>query len=503
MKQPQRLNIFDKIVASISPEAGVRRLVARQKLTYFQYEGAQNTRARGNPPILQATESQRNQYDRIKLMRNAQDLEDNVGFVKSILLKMSTYVCGELRYQARTGDPKIDEQYEDYLENWFKICDITGRHTFRELVRLALISTIRDGDMGFIIVRQDGQPLRVQCVEADRIGEALSPQMLPNYFGGITVDQNGRPLSYRVFQRTETGSYINPKEIPADSFVHVFDPKRLDQYRGITAFHAAINTLRDIKEILENEKMGVKWATSQAGVITSATGGDESGYDFDETGTDPNGNAIRTQTTENGALTILSPGEDFKAFSYDRPSPSFQGFLKTLYREVALSLDLPYGFVYDMSELGGPTARLESAQAQRTFRRWETILEDKAIDRLKNLALADGIQRGEIPATKAWMKGKWMFPAHPTIDVGRESKANLDENRQGAKSLADIYSEQGKDSEEELRQIAKEQKLIKDLAVEFGITPQDISLKTPNGNPIESAKPKEKEKEKEDPEPEE
>jgi len=35
-----------------------------------------------------------------------------------------------------------------------------------------------------------------------------------------------------------------------------------------------------------------------------------------------------------------------------------------------------------------------------------------------------------------------MYPAHPTVDVGRESKANLEENRQGLRSMATITAEE-------------------------------------------------------------
>lgn len=472
-------NFLDKAVAVFSPTVALRRMVDREKMKMFIYEGARNNRSRQGPQLLQGSESSRNQFDRIQLMKNARELAENTGFVKSILLKMTTYVCGDIRYQAKTGNTKIDSQYEDYFESWSRNCDLTGRHTFRELVQLAMMSTIRDGDMGFKIRRINDQ-FKLQSIEADRIGGPFAVMATSNYYSGITLDDDGVPLSYRIYERTPNNTYPKFQEVPAVEFVHFFDPFRLDQYRGVTAFHASITTIRDIHEILEFEKMAVKWGSSKAGIITSQTGADDSNVNFDTTQQDAVGNTMQVESMEPGAVTRLASGEDMKLFENNRPSTTFAGFLETLYREIALSLNLPYGFVYDLSNLAGPAARLESAQAQRCFHRWQMLLKDKLLDRVKNLILLNGISNGEIPKIKSWMNGKWLFPAHPTIDVGRESAANLNENRQGLKSAAKIFGEQGEDVEDELRQIAKEARLKLDLAKEYDVPVTMISLPTSN-----------------------
>jgi lambda family phage portal protein len=469
---------IDRAIAYVSPEAGVRRAIARAKHEFI-YEGARNSRARNGPPVIQTSESSRLQYDRVQLMKQARELAENCGFVKSILLKMVDYVCGSIRYQARTDDEKIDRQYEEYFKSWTKECDITGRHSFTELIHLALISTLRDGDMGFIWRYRSGS-IKLQSIEADRIGGPYKVTVTPTYMGGITINADGVPLSYRVYDRTPQNVYGDFKDIPAANFFHLFDPMRLDQYRGITALHAAITNIRDIHEIMEYEKMAVKWASAVAGLITNNTGADDSGTVFDTTATDSNNNPLNIESIEGGRIERLAKGEDFKAFGYDRPSQAFQGLIQTLYREIALSMNIPFGFAYDLSLLNGPGARLESAQAQRSFSRWQHLLEFKLLNPIKNLVILNGIAREEIPNHKLWSKGKWMFPAHPTIDVGRESVANLNENRQGLRSAADIFAEEGKDVNDEYEQIAKEARRRLDLAKKYDVPVTMISLPTSN-----------------------
>jgi hypothetical protein len=104
--------------------------------------------------------------------------------------------------------------------------------------------------------------------------------------------------------------------------------------------------------------------------------------------------------------------------------------------------------------------------------------------------ILDAIARGEIPppsllagetmvqALRRATKGEWRFPAKLSIDVGRESAANMAENRQGAKSLQEIAAEEGTDAFSRLEQIAIEAGFIKELAAKYGVPETAIRLTT-------------------------
>jgi len=115
-------------------------------------------------------------------------------------------------------------------------------------------------------------------------------------------------------------------------------------------------------------------------------------------------------------------------------------------------------------------ARLQSEQARRAFHRLQSfVLEPFYIDPIKELVLAVGIAKGAIRPTTNWNKGKWLYPAHPTVDVGRESQANLNENRQGLRSASRILGEQGERWRDEQEQIAIEARNILDLAKKYDV----------------------------------
>jgi capsid protein len=121
-----------------------------------------------------------------------------------------------------------------------------------------------------VISTSCAQPeIKLQCVEADRIGNPNQIGLVePNYFGGVKINELGQIVSYRIFTRNIHGQYSDPTEVPPDSFVHYFDPLRSDQYRGVTAFDTALPHARDLYELLQMEKLAVKWASAQTGIIT-------------------------------------------------------------------------------------------------------------------------------------------------------------------------------------------------------------------------------------------
>lgn len=470
---------IERVISFASPSAAARRQYERQ-IYEFGYDAANPGRARqskGSGLFNAASENLQNNRDRVKMMWEVRDLVQNYSFIKSILLKEAMYVCGKIQYQSNTGDPAIDSLIESYWQNWCLTCDITGRHVFRQLMQLGHQAMRRDGDFGFILVAQ-GPDLKLQCVEADRIGNPNQAGTAEqNYFGGVKVNELGQIVSYRIFTRNIHGQYSDPTEVPPDSFVHYFDPLRSDQYRGVTAFDTTIPHARDLYEILQMEKLAVKWASSQAGVITKQ---DPSMPDWKQ------GDATTTRGTpaeqiEAGKLLRLRPGEQVTPFpAANRPSPSFQGFVQALVREMANGLGLPYSFVWDISVLGGATARLETAQTQRAFQRFQNLMIEQVLNRIKNAVLTRAVAFKIIPPVPTYKEGKWQFPAHITADVGYQTQADLAMLAQGLKTRSDIYGEMGLDFEDQSRILAREIQFYQRLSAETGVPIELITQGLPN-----------------------
>ncbi len=477
MKKAQ-LNLIDKAVAFLNPQGAVNRMIARQKLVNFSYDAVKYTRERKGPSALSGAEDYHSNYDRVELMKRARDLAENVGLVRSILMKFASHTAANISYQARTENPEVNTEVEAYWAEWWDKCDLTTRHTGSTLMQVAMMSMLRDGDFLFVLVRDKDGNLKIQGIEADRLGDPFKVYTSLDLIGGIHIDRDtGAPSAYDIYNRSIGDFYTYQTTIPSSQAFHLFDPLRIDQYRGISAFHTAINDCTDIYDIINFEKMAAKNASSQAGIVkrNNNNASDLSSLTNDE---DLNGNTIKLEAIESGKISYLEPGEDIVfPDGPSRPSGAFAEFHKILLRNICLGLGIPYSFAVDPSAMSGPTARLEMQQAGRTFRRYQKLLDDKVLRPIKNIVIADGVARGLIEDNvgSRTTRGIFNFGANVSIDLGRESQANLAEFRSGLMTASQIYSERGLDFESSMRQRAIEAKLIKDLAEEYQVSADTIS----------------------------
>jgi lambda family phage portal protein len=484
-------DLITQAIAFISPQAAMSRMISQAKLRNFgRFDSALDSTKRGISRNVSGAEDTAGTTERYKLIRAARDLADNFPPIRSLLLKFATYVSGRLNYQARTGDRDLDMKIERYWRNWCSKCDFLRRHDFVTLLQLAVMAVLRDGDCGFVIVRDQGE-LRLQSVESDRIGSPYNRLIdSDNYIGGIVLDDYGRPDQYELYVRTISNQYIDPTRIPAAEFIHLFDPTRLDEYRGRSAFATALNAARDLQEALKAEIQAIKFASYQTGIIMSETGAAEASDYFASSQPNDFGQRAKLESVDPGTMNYLSPGEKMEMFENSRPTGAFGEFVRLVQSHICMSVGLPYGFSFD-ADKSGPMARMEAEMADRTFARWRRLLETQFLDRIKNIVLLDAASRGLIPDNEYLLDGRWGWPRKASIDYGREARADIDLWKAGLKTAAQIYSEGGEDYEEALRTRAKEAALIVDLAAEYQIPAQYISdsVPIPNSKQVEPVVP--------------
>ena len=467
-------DIITKALSLVAPKAALDRMVNQAKLRNFgRFDSALTSEKRGISRGVSGGEDTAGTRERLSLIRAARDLADNFPPVRSLLLKFATYVSGRIAYQARTGDHEVDTKIEKYWQKWTNECDFLGRHNFTTLLQLAVTAMLRDGDCGFIIVR-DGEDLKLQSVEADRIGSPYDRTDTDKYIGGINVDDYGRPVSYTIFTRTINNQYISPTDIPAKEFIHLFDAARLDEYRGRSAFATALNATRDLQEAIKAEVQAIKYASYQSGVITTESGAADAGDYFARGNSNDQGQVARLQSLDPGTVNYLTAGEKMEMFKSDRPTGAFGEFIRLIQAHICMAVGLPYGFAFD-ADKSGPMARMEAAMAERTFLRWRGLLEGKFLDRIKNIILLDAAARGLIPDSEYLLDGRWCWPAKVSIDYGREANADINLWKAGLKTAGQIYSDMGEDYEEALRARAKESAMIVSLANEMDIPAEYIS----------------------------
>jgi hypothetical protein len=238
-----------------------------------------------------------------------------------------------------------------------------------------------------------------------------------------------------------------------------------------------------IYELLRMEMLAVKYGSSLTAIarrkgVTSddpwATGNVKDGLNKTAQGT-------RFEKIEEGKIMYLDGTEDISMFNSNRPSPTFNGFIETLVREVSNSFELPFGFTWNMAGMGGVISRFDSQQAHRVFQRFQSLIAEKILVPAKDLIIANGIAQRKIRPHKQWKLGKFTFPAHITGDIGYQTSADILLMANGLKNGTEIYAERGLDFYEETETLAREINVLKQMATKYGIPIELLAMqRVPN-----------------------
>ncbi len=480
--------VADRAIAFVAPESGLRRLAFRGMVHAFDYDAANPGRMRGSgggQSKNAAAESYRAGRDRIMLMWEARDAVRNNPLLHGILHRIGMYATAHLSYEPNTGNPAMDKIYADAFHAWSSEttagrteCDLTGRHTLRKMVELGFMGHFVDGSYGYAW-RPIGQQLCLQGIEADRIGSPLEHSTSEHYIGGFTLDELGRVTSVRIFDRTRTANYRNPVEIDPAQFLYLDDHDRSDQYRGVSKLQVVLPRARDLQEILDSDLQASKWASSYAGFLFSKNpNSPHSALKWDGATSD----GTPTMQAQKGKVVKMNEGEDIKfAPGAMRPTGAFLQAVETFVRHMAIGLDLPYGFLYNLALLGGVAQRVEVVFAQRRINYWQHhLLEDQILNPVRDAFFQDRIARKLLPPAMrrlptgelvpSWRDGNWNFGPKLTGDVGHQTQADIALVSGGFKAPEDLTKEySGKSYQEVVARITANLQTNQRAAIETNI----------------------------------
>lgn len=453
------------------------------------YQGANETRHRARLPRADFDSHQNlDPWTRRQLLSTSQFLYENVGFAKGAVRDIGRYSIGDtLIPQSQIADKAVRLAYENYWNNWANIPEVTNQWNYGEICRMRSYAVDVAGDIGQIYTQTPTGFPRLQIVEAHRIE---SDPNVEGYRDGVLCDAMGAPAFYSV--RVDDGDY---RKIEARNFHLLLDPDRVDQKRGKTAFHHALNTLRDVLEILGAEKTGVKVNATLALIIKLATAEAQgSSAMFGKQAVQSVGDEdLNLDKLIEGMIPRLRAGEEIMSHSSDRPSPTFTGFLDYLLRDVANGLGVPWEFVWDSSKLGGSGNRLAIHKAQRKFNERQSLMK-KVATRDWGYVVSKGANRGDLPYHPDWWRVVWQTTRKITVDEGRDADQNRKDIFAGLRTCSEDFSERGLDWEESRDQQEREiddlMERAKRTADRWGISIEKAletwQLRGPNPMPVTS-----------------
>ena len=457
------MNIADLVPYVLSGQYKVDRAIARQRVEAVErmrlYAGANPGNRRPTPAQLSQPDDFRQAYERIVLIRAARQMEEDFPFFDSLLQDFETFVVGELRYRAATGNPDADRDINAFLEWQFDQCDYARKLDLEKMAKLAIRTMLRDGEAGFIPM-DVGDSIHLDAISGDRIGNpTLAAGAGLRDYNGIEVDQaSGAPTLYNVYRRLpKLNCYVFEKSVVPSNFFHYFDPFRFEQWHGVTAFKNAIEKGFDLKQIEDFTRLNIKWRASQLPYVQNEQGRPR-GSGYDEQPVNADGSVRPLSVKIDGVeQTYMKLGEGVIEYPNDFPNTQYLNVTTDMRRDCALSVKLPLEFAY-RSDAGGVVQRFYVDKAMRIFGGHKRWLRRSLLNPYKNRLIQKGVETGYLDLSKygldrkmARFAGRWQMGSPISVDYGRETDADLKQIDAGVASEADYTLETHGRTIEEVR----------------------------------------------------
>lgn len=266
--------------------------------------------------------------------------------------------------------------------------DIEQSLNFYQQQALVLRSTLESGDCATLLPdgdRSATQPyaLRLQILEADRIGNPAGQFDTPAIAGGVRLGSGGAPEAYHVYDH-HPGGFLPGQSgaLFAGQWVdrigrsgrrrilHHFRKLRPGQPRGVPYLAPIVDCIKQIARYTEAEIMAA--VISAYFTVFVETPGGNAAPVFD--GTAPGAGAPGAEIgLGSGAVVGLAPGEKVSTANPGRPNPNFEPFVLAIIKQIGMALSLPYELLlkqFNSSYSASKAALLDAWIYFRGVRSW-------------------------------------------------------------------------------------------------------------------------------------
>jgi lambda family phage portal protein len=431
-----------------------------------------------------------------ELIRRSRDLRRNNPHGKRALDLLTAHIVGMgIKPRPQCSNQKIREQLTELFNQWSCEADADGLLDFYGMQALAVSEMAEAGEI-FARLRtrrlSDGLtvPFQVQLIPAEQVPlEWINQTGTTPAYQGIERDQIGRRIAYWMYPMNPNDYWLQgftngpvenvPGRVDAADVVHMYNPTRIGQMRGLPWLLAAITTLHQVNQYMDAELLRKQMVAAIVGFVKKATNDDVTPEQlratFGQINTVLGQDEIPDVLQEPGSMQYLRPGEDVTFNNPADVGATFPAFVAANYRAVAAAIGLLYEEL--TGDWGGANDRTFRAQFngfKRSCRQWQYNLVcaqfNKPIwDRFIDTAIASGalkvpksVQENDIRSV-AWNPDRWEY-IQPVQDIDATGL----EIGLGLISRSAAVAERGDDAEVIDQQIADDHKREADLGLAFG-----------------------------------
>lgn len=434
-------------------------------------------------------------------------LFSNFSTVRGALIEQAGFCSSSYVAQYCGQNDVWGQQAEEWMAQHDKIIDVAGAPFNMRLYRRNLIlSVLRDGDMGTVLVKTaNGYPM-IQCIPAHRIGSRLSDDIVrdPNspYDGariidGVIVNDQGAAIAYRVMSENPW-DHTTFQDVSARDMFLSYIPEYVDQKRGWSCLGSSLFDWQDVKEYRQFELLAQKVGAAISLIEKNVEGEAAPGAPYltvPSASDNAAGNATGLVTEMHAGGTIryirsTDPNAAIEGFQNDRPSGNQQAFEDKIVRSAFHGMNWSVDFSLDPSKVGRSEMRLILEKVNRVIAEKQDLLLLPACARIDGFRLSVAMQpisKGGIEVLDYdpdWWKFDYQGPAKFTADAKNESDMAINEHRSGHRTMKRICADNAQYWEDVQDQLIAEEKRLQERCKAEGVNPDRIRVLTPNGNPV-------------------
>jgi lambda family phage portal protein len=413
-----------------------------------------------------------------ELVRKSRYFEQNSPIVQRLLDLFESYtVGGGLNLQPSSSSPEFNVAAKRAWDGWCRYPDLTSLQTFGTLQGLIVRTWFVDGEVFILKTRGESGRPRLQLIESHLVRTPPNLASDPSVIQGIKIDGNGRPIAYHVASEVKRGEYSFPAfPVSASNIIHVFEPCRPGQYRGLPFLYAAMNDLHDLDDLQLLEMAAAKEAAASCKVIKTSGGAVSKnnlamarfkGGTTLSTGTAAQESKVDYyRTAVPGSVTVLEKNDELSFVESNRPNVTTQAYWRYLVEKVCSGVGIPYVMAFPESVQGTVYRGTLDASAA-WFRARSAVLQAAILDVYAYVMsferYKDPVMRENMPID--WYAARLYPPRAVNVDVGRNSSAMLAELEAGATDYEMIYGPLGYDWRERFDAL----KMQRDYAASIGL----------------------------------
>lgn len=462
------MGFLDRTIEAISPRWAAERAYFRAQLDLARaYDAAKTGRRTGGWVAGDGSANSEVGAAASMIRRRSRDLVRNNPWASNAIRKLAAKAIGTGIIPRLVADRAEVERKRAMAAAWdafVENVDPEGRLDFYGLQLQAARCYFESGEVLLRFLPRPASwrlpvPLQMQVLEPDYL-DATKNQRLPNggaIIQGVEYDRWGRRVAYWLY-REHPGESLIPyrsgfvsDRVPASEIIHVFEPLRPGQARGVSCFAPVTLRLRDADEYEDAELVRKKIAACFTAFVKRAQG---PGSPLDKsatTGTD----GRRVETMSPGRVQYLQPGDEVN-FGTPPADDSYVEYMTFQLRAIAAGTGTTY------EQLTGDLSRTNYSSARvGLIDFWDYLDQQQWLVLVPQLCRPVWQRFGQVLAVMGQrdlgqpFKAKWTPPARRWVDPVKEVAAEEKAIRLGLKPLRQAIAERGEDPDEVLRELAQ------------------------------------------------